>query len=753
MYYTHLPWVGFAVGLSALIAAWYGGERFILRQIRALLVATRQLGEGDLTARTGLSREKGEIGELARTFDSMASSLELRVGEREDGERRLLNRSLQQTVVGALGQFAMASGDFNALLSQTVMLVTQTLEIQYASLFELMPNGQFISLKSGVGWRPGCIGNVVIPVDPMSESGYPLTAGEPVVVENIATECRFRPTSFFIDHGIVSEAFVAISGHGMPFGMLGVHSTELRKFSEDEVQFLLSISALLGMAVERRRAEGEMQKLAAFAQLNPNPAMEILPDGTISYFNDAALRLALSVGQSHPRGITPPDLTELIQNCLLEKNNTVRLETDVEGRKFSWSFHPVVASQVVHCYIEDVTEKLSLEAQLRQSQKMESVGQLAAGVAHDFNNMLTVIQGHAGMLMTKKGLQEGFQDAIQAIFFAAERAAGLTRQLLMFSRKNVIQPAPLDLREVIGNLSKMLQRLLGETIDLEFTSPAQIPLILADAGMTEQVVMNLAVNSRDAMPGGGKLAIDVFEAIIDEDYPRTHPEARVGSFICLRVTDTGCGMDAATMARIFEPFFTTKEIGKGTGLGLATVYGIVKQHEGWIEIASEVGKGTTFNIFFPAYTGPAVAAVSTSADPSGSVAGGTETILVVEDESVLRDMAHVILEDCGYKVLEAGSGVEALQVWGEHADEIDLLLTDMVMPEGVSGMQLAQRLLQNKPHLKVVFASGYTMEDMDIDFVRDGLASFLQKPYTHVSLARAVRECLDKQSHETAWEA
>src|SRR5258706_1958973 len=289
MYYTHLPSVGFGVGLSALIAAWFGGERFILRQIRALLTATRQLGAGDLTTRTGLSREKGEIGELARTFDSMAASLELRVSEREDGERRLLNRSLQQTVVGALGQFAMVSADFNSLLNQVVMLVSQTLEVQYCSLFEVMPNGQFLSLKAGIGWRTGCVGNICIPADSAMQSGYSLSAGEPVVVHDLHNESRFRPISFFLDHGVISEVNVVISGHGMPFGILGVHTTQSKQFSEDEVQFLLSVASVLGMAVERRRAEGEMQKLAAFAQLNPNPAMEIMPDGTISYFNDAAL--------------------------------------------------------------------------------------------------------------------------------------------------------------------------------------------------------------------------------------------------------------------------------------------------------------------------------------------------------------------------------------------------------------------------------------------------------------------------------
>jgi CheY-like chemotaxis protein len=377
---------------------------------------------------------------------------------------------------------------------------------------------------------------------------------------------------------------------------------------------------------------------------------------------------------------------------------------------------------------------------------MESVGQLAAGVAHDFNNMLTIIQGHAGMLMAKPTLPAEFQESAQAVYFAAERAASLTRQLLMFSRKNVMQPMPLDLREVVAHVSKMLQRLLGEDIALELDAPPYISLVQGDTGMIEQILMNLAVNARDAMPRGGTLAISTSTVTIDEAYAQVQPEARPGLFVWLRVSDTGCGMDEATMQRIFEPFFTTKEVGKGTGLGLATVYGIVKQHGGWIEVASEVGKGTSFNVFFPATGEPIVGLQAETTEAVEAVRGGKETILVVEDEPVLRDLAHVILRDCGYEVLEAGTGSEALRVWNTRQGEVDLLLTDMVMPDGMSGMELAQRLRDAHPELKIIFASGYSMEELDTGFVREGHALFLQKPYTHVTLPKAVRECLDAQA-------
>src|SRR6185436_848775 len=324
------------------------------------------------------------------------------------------------------------------------------------------------------------------------------------------------------------------------------------------------------------------------------------------------------------------------------------------------------------------------------------------GVAHDFNNMLTIIQGHSGMLLTNSALPRELMDAVQAICAASERAAGLTRQLLMFSRKSVMQPRLLDLREVVANMSKMLERLLGAMVKLEVTAPPFIPPIRADGGMIEQILMNLCVNARDAMPKGGSLSISTSSLEIDQPYAATHPEARPGIFVCLRVSDDGIGMDTATIRRIFEPFFTTKEVGKGTGLGLATVYGIVKQHEGWIEVASQPGSGTTFNVFFPA-VGESVSHLPSEATPDTEVFGGSETILLVEDEPVVRDLATIILNDCGYNVLEAATGAEALNLWQRHDGDIHLLITDMVMPEGISGMELAERLHHDKPELKIIF--------------------------------------------------
>jgi signal transduction histidine kinase/CheY-like chemotaxis protein len=676
----------------------------------------------------------------------MAEELENQAKERAQGETTLVTRSLQQTVVSALGQFALLTHDFSALLNQAAILVAQTLEVEYCSLMELLPGGKHLLLRAGVGWKQGQVGSALVPVDRGTQFGFTLTAGEPVTVEQLATESRFTGCKLLFTHGVVSGVTVAIAGYGQghAFGVLGAHTTSQRSFTEDEVHFLLSVATLLAMAEARRRAESDLENLAAFTQLNPNPVMELAADGTLTYFNAAARKLADLVEHEHPRTILPSNVPTIVRTCVQTGNSRVNLETQVEGRTLSWSFHPVSGSQVVHAYVEDITERLNLAAQLRHSQKMESIGQLAAGVAHDFNNMLTIIQGHSGMLLAKSSQRPELQDSAQAIYFAAERAANLTKQLLMFSRKNVIQRQQADLREVVSHMNKMLQRLLGETISLVFCPPPKLPLVNVDAGMVEQVIMNLAVNARDAMPKGGTLTIKTHHVELNDAYAQTHPEARPGAFVCLRVTDTGCGMDAYTQARIFEPFFTTKEVGKGTGLGLATVYGIVKQHEGWLEVESKVGAGTSFSLFFPA-TGQATEMQPDSAAPAPEIKGGKEKILIVEDEPVLRDMAHVILQECGYKILMAGSGREALEIWEKQKDTIDLVLTDMVMPEGISGMDLAHRLLKTKPNLRLIFASGYSMDEMDTEFVRKGHASFLQKPYTHVTLAKAVRDCLDKE--------
>jgi PAS domain S-box-containing protein len=391
---------------------------------------------------------------------------------------------------------------------------------------------------------------------------------------------------------------------------------------------------------------------------------------------------------------------------------------------------------------QDVTERRLLEDQLRQSQKMEAIGQLAGGVAHDFNNILSVIQGYSDLLKTDGGLSPAQADYTGQIGAASQRAAALTRQLLLFSRKEILRPSDLDLNESINEMTKMLRRTLGEHIELQFKFAIQPLFIHADKGMMDLVLMNLAVNARDAMPKRGQLIIKTSAVEFDESVRAHSAHARPGSFVCLSVSDTGNGIPAEILPKIFEPFFTTKDVGKGTGLGLATVFGIVQQHQGWIEVQSEVGRGTTFRI----YISRLAKMSEQKPEPPALTAmrGGNETILLVEDDAFLRASVKKILSRLGYRVLEAVNGVEAMEVWKQHRDEIHLVLTDMLMPGGINGKELGEQLLQQDPKLKVIYASGYSADIVGKDFSLEEGVNFLAKPFAANKLAQIVRNCLDK---------
>ena len=389
----------------------------------------------------------------------------------------------------------------------------------------------------------------------------------------------------------------------------------------------------------------------------------------------------------------------------------------------------------------EMQERVHAERQLRQAQKMEAVGQLAAGVAHDFNNILTVIHGHASMLKIRLGDQGPHGKSLSEIANSAERAANLIRQLLAFSRKQLLQFRNVELGEVIRSVSSMLRQLVGEHINLETACSTPLPPVFADRGMIEQVIVNLTVNARDAMPRGGRIQVESSLVTLAEADVDCHPEARPGQFVCLTVSDNGCGMDSDTLSHLFEPFFTTKEVGKGTGLGLATVYGIVKQHQGWIEVKSQPNQGTTFYLFFPlAPQQESRTSASVTRAPQHS---GTETILVAEDEVSLREMVVEVLTLRGYRVLAAGSGPAALQVWGQEKGPISLLLTDMVMPGGMMGTDLATELRRANPRLRVIYTTGYSPGTAGLQNSIHENAIFLPKPYAPEKLAQLVRTCLD----------
>jgi PAS domain S-box-containing protein len=395
----------------------------------------------------------------------------------------------------------------------------------------------------------------------------------------------------------------------------------------------------------------------------------------------------------------------------------------------------IVGSQGI---IIDITENKKLEAQFRQSQKLEAVGRLAGGVAHDFNNILAVIQMQADLLkVTDEPSPAALQECGREIAAATLRATTLTRQLLMFSRNENIQQQDLDLNESLNNMSKLLRRTLGEDVQLLFKFSMQPMHVRADPGMMDQVLINLAVNARDAMPRGGQLVIETAAAEFDEHTATQSARIKTGSFVCLSVSDTGSGIRPEHLPRIFEPFFTTKEVGKGTGLGLATVFGIVEQHQGWINVYSEVGQGTTFRIYLPRLAKPS--AQKPKPLSMATLPGGNETILLVEDDSFVCASVRNILSKLGYRVLDAINGVEALKIWKQYRNEIHLVLTDLVMPGGINGKELGEQLLQDNPNLKIIYTSGYSAEVGGKDFPLQEGVNFLAKPYQANKLAQTIR--------------
>lgn len=581
-----------------------------------------------------------------------------------------------------------------------------------------------------------------------------------------------RTSEFAADYlrplGISSLLDVPISVSGIRDGVLCHERTgPARPWTEDEKNFAVAMANLVSLTIEeaeRRKAEMELRWRTAFFEAQVDSALDgilvvdrhgrkilqnqrmtelwNIPPHVAQDPNDAvqveyASRQARNPEEfakrvahlyAHPDEISR-DIIELIDGKVLERTSfPVR---DRAGTHYGriWIFH-------------EITERRHLEAQLRQAQKMEGIGQLAGGVAHDFNNILSVMLMQAELVAMLPNLPAEALEGLHQIRAAAERAANLTRQLLLFSRKQVMQRRALDLNEVVTGLAKMLQRIIGEDIRLQLNLNPRPLVAVADAGMLDQVLMNLVVNARDAMPEGGKLVIETLERTFSSTEVTAMPGASPGRHICLRVSDTGSGIAPENLSRIFEPFFTTKEPGKGTGLGLATVFGIARQHGGWVSVESELGKGTAFEVFLPA---PDTVTLLQQVSRTEKPRGGTETILLVEDESPVRSLTRAVLERHGYRVLEAAHGREALTLWNEHQAAIQMLFTDMIMPEGINGRDLASRLRATNPALAVIFTSGYSAEIAERGLTLEKRQRFIQKPAQPYQVLEAVRQCLDEQ--------
>ena len=527
---------------------------------------------------------------------------------------------------------------------------------------------------------------------------------------------------------------------------------------------LTRLPAALVRALERRRAQvatdaahkallGSEAKFAKAFNANPSGMAITTLEGRVVDVNEAFLRM-LGYERDEALGRTTVELglwpsqaerTRVIQEAQTHgRVQTVEIESRTkEGarRTLLYSAELIELDGAPHFLVltTDITERRQLEEQLRQAVKMEAVGRLAGGIAHDFNNLLTAIIGSADLLLEDLDPESPARDDVAEIRRAGERAAQLTRQLLAFSRQQPLTPRVIDVNALVADMDRLLRRLIGEDVELRTVLTPDLGAVRADAGQLEQVIMNLAVNARDAMPRGGKLTIETANADLDEAYTLDHVSVRPGPCVMIAVSDTGSGMDRETLAHLFEPFFTTKEVGKGTGLGLATVYGIVKQSGGHVWVYSEPGRGTTFKIYLPLVIepveglGPATAPVTLQ---------GSETVLVVENEAPVRELARRMLEAKGYAVLTAATPADALALVERHKEPIHLAVTDVILP-GMDGPELARRLEKAQPGLRVLFVSGYANEAIVHQGVLDPGVAYLPKPFTADALARKVREVLN----------
>ncbi len=560
----------------------------------------------------------------------------------------------------------------------------------------------------------------------------------------------------------------------------GVIAALFREPRDREIYFAQSMLnvfvARASAELNRKRGEDALrkseQRYHAFVEMNPDgcwrtefdepiattlPEEEqlerILQDGRVAECNNA---LALGLGREQDQLIGAP-LTEVVLDLenahhwlldLIRSGYSRRTRevtaVDRSGKRGNYllsNWGIVENGRLLRIWgsIRDVTELKELEDQLRQAQKMESIGRLAGGVAHDFNNLLTIINGYSEFLMRKLSPGDPLREYAVLVNKAGEQAGSLTRQLLTFSRQQVIQPKPLDLNSAVRETESMLQSLIGEDICLLIRLGPQVGWVLAGPDQIHQVLMNLVANARDAMPHGGRLSIETSEAVIDEKYLRSHPGAAAGRFVLMTVVDTGCGMDETTRRKIFEPFFTTKEPGRGTGLGLATVYGIVHQLNGWIDVESGPGLGSTFRIYLPC--GEESCEVGENALTGKSVQPGSETILLVEDQEDVRGFAKEALKLSGYQVIDAASGTDAIGLSARYPGVIHMMITDVVMP-GMDGRELADQLKVQRPEMKVLFMSGYTADVIVQRGVDDNVVGLLRKPFSQAALAEKVREVL-----------
>lgn len=707
---------------------------------------------------------------LSRLGTAVTQALERRRLRAEGrlAEQRLREETATAETLHQLGAMLAAELDLHKLVQAVIDAATRLVNAHMGALFYHLPDaaGELRTLFALAGSPLECFGGLPLPRH-TSLLGLTFRQQKTVRIPDLTQDARFGQNPPY--HGLPAGhpalrsylAVPVVSRSGEVLGGLFFGHAEPGRFSERDERVIAGLASHAAIAIDNARLYQQAQEanrlLSALVESSEDAIISLSVEGRITSWNPGAARLCgyaskEIMGQPvttlvHPERL--PEFEKLLAQLLYGQRvppfETVWQHRDGRRVEVSLSLAPLrdgtgAASLGASVIARDITERKKLEDQYRHAQKMEAIGLLAGGVAHDFNNLLTVINGYCEMLLAGMPPAAPDRDAVQQIANAGDRATALTGQLLAFSRKQIVAPQVLDLRAVVGDTQQLLKRLIGEDIELATVSTGPLGAVKADAGQVAQLLVNFAVNARAAMPRAGKFTIELRNVELDAGYARTHPDASAGPHVLLAVSDTGVGMDASTRARVFEPFFTTKG-DKGTGLGLATVYGIVRGHGGHVTVYSESGYGTTFKVYLPC--------VEERLSPRKSFAGraaalppGTETILFVEDEEAVRSLVRQVLTGCGYRLLVAVNGADAVRLAGQHPEHIDLLLTDVVMPQ-MGGREVAERLTALRPGLKVLYLSGYT----DDAVVRHGIlqadVEFLQKPFTPTSLACKVRAVLD----------